>query len=66
MSNCSPRGAQGVSVTPEGARFLSRAKGTMAAVEDATRNPLGEETAIAGRLRLGVTYTVAGYFMARH
>lgn len=60
------RGAQGVSMTPEGARFLARAKGVMAAVEDATRSPLGEETQITGRLRLGVTYTVAGYFMARH
>lgn len=60
------RGAQGVSVTPEGARFLTRARGIMAAVEDATRSPLGEETRVTGRLRLGVTYTVAGYFMARH
>lgn len=60
------RGAQGVSVTPEGARFLARARGIMAAVEDATRSPLGEETRLTGRLRLGLTYTVAGYFMARH
>lgn len=60
------RNAQGVAVTPEGARFLSRARGIMAAVEDATRSPLGEETRITGRLRLGLTYTVAGYFMARH
>jgi DNA-binding transcriptional LysR family regulator len=60
------RNAQGVSVTPEGARFLSRAKGIIAAVEEATRSPLGEETQVTGRLRLGLTYTVAGYFMARH
>ena len=60
------RGAQGVAVTPEGARFLARARGIMAAVEDATRSPLGEETRVTGRLRLGLTYTVAGYFMARH
>ncbi|MFZ1470439.1 MAG: LysR family transcriptional regulator [Paracoccaceae bacterium] len=60
------RGAQGVAVTPEGARFLARARGIMAAVEDATRSPLGEGTAVTGTLRLGVTYTVAGYFMARH
>lgn len=60
------RGAQGVSVTPEGARFLSRARAIIAVVEDATRSPLGEETRVSGRLRLGVTYTVAGYFMARH
>lgn len=60
------RGAQGVSVTPQGARFLSRAKAIIAAVEEATRSPLGEETQVVGRLRLGLTYTVAGYFMARH
>lgn len=60
------RNAQGVSVTPEGARFLSRAKAIIAAVEEATRSPLGEETQVVGRLRLGLTYTVAGYFMARH
>lgn len=60
------RGAQGVAVTPEGARFLARARGIMAAVEDATRSPLGAEDRVTGRLRLGLTYTVAGYFMARH
>lgn len=60
------RGAAGVAVTPEGARFLVRAKGIIASVEDATRSPLGEGNAVTGRLRLGVTYTVAGYFMARH
>lgn len=60
------RGSQGVSVTPEGSRFLARARSIMSAVEDATRSPLGEATRVAGRLRLGVTYTVAGYFMARH
>ena len=60
------RGGQGVSVTPQGARFLSRAKAIIAAVEEATRSPLGEETQVTGSLRLGLTYTVAGYFMARH
>lgn len=60
------RNAQGVSVTPQGARFLSRAKAIIAAVEEASRSPLGEETEAKGRLRVGLTYTVAGYFMARH
>lgn len=59
------RSAKGVAVTLEGARFLTRAKGIIASVEDATRSPLGEEQQVTGRLRLGVTYTVAGYFMAR-
>ena len=60
------RGGQGVSVTPEGARFLGRARAIMAAVEEAVRSPLGEERSLTGRLRLGLTYTVAGYFMPRH
>lgn len=60
------RKAQGVSVTPQGARFLSRAKAIIAAVEEASRSPLGEEAEATGRLRVGLTYTVAGYFMARH
>lgn len=60
------RSATGVSVTPQGARFLSRAKAIISVVEEATRSPLGEETQVSGRLRLGLTYTVAGYFMARH
>ena len=42
------RGAQGVTVTPEGARFLARARGIMAAVEDATRSPLGRKAALRG------------------
>ncbi len=41
------RGGQGVSVTPQGARFLSRAKAIIAAVEEATRSPLGEETQVS-------------------
>ncbi|MBL4929755.1 LysR family transcriptional regulator [Fuscibacter oryzae] len=60
------RGAQGVAVTAEGARFLSRARSIMAAVHDAVHSPLGEEARVTGHLRVGLTYTVAGYFMARH
>ena len=60
------RGATGVAVTPEGARFLSHARSIVVAVEDAVRSPLGEGARVTGRVRLGVTYTVAGYFMARH
>lgn len=60
------RGPQGVKPTIEGARFLARARNIIAAVEDAVRSPLGEGRGITGRLRLGATYTVAGYFMSRH
>jgi len=60
------RSSSGVTVTPEGARFLSHARTIVAAVEDAMRSPLGVGSRVIGRVRLGVTYTVAGYFMARH
>ncbi len=60
------RSPSGVSVTVEGARFLNHARAIAAAVEDALRSPLGENAQVTGRVRLGVTYTVAGYFMARH
>ena len=60
------RSAAGVAVTPEGARFLNHARTIVAAVEDAMRSPLGVGARVMGRVRLGVTYTVAGYFMARH
>ena len=60
------RSAQGVVPTIEGARFLNHARNILAAVEDAERLPLGQDRQVSGRLRLGTTYTVAGYFMSRH
>ena len=60
------RSPQGVVPTIEGARFLNHARNITAAVEDAERLPLGEGRRLTGRLRLGTTYTVAGYYMSRH
>lgn len=60
------RTPSGVKPTIEGARFMNHARNITAAVEDAVRSPLGEGRAIGGRLRVGATYTVAGYFMTRH
>lgn len=60
------RGPTGVVLTPEGARFLIHAKAIIAAVEDAERSPGERSNEITGRVRVGVTYTVAGYFMPRH
>lgn len=60
------RSSAGVSLTPEGARFLNHARAIAAAVDDAVRSPLGQDSRVSGLLRLAVTYTVAGYFMARH
>lgn len=56
----------GVSLTAEGTRFLQHARIIMAAVNEAMSAPLTEDMAHAGHIRVGVSYTVAGYFMPRH
>lgn len=56
----------GVSLTPEGARFLLHARNVMAAVDEAMRVPRISNDTVRGRVRVGVTYTVAGYFLPRH
>jgi len=59
------RNPDGVSLTPEGARFLLHARNVMASVEEAMRVPRGSPDAVSGTVRVGVTYTVAGYFLPR-
>ncbi|KQT82817.1 LysR family transcriptional regulator [Aurantimonas sp. Leaf443] len=60
------RTALGVSVTLEGGRFLQQARDILMAVAEATRHSRVAPREVAGPLRVGVTYTVAGYFLPRH
>ena len=60
------RQPSGVALTAEGARFLQHARNIMAAVNAAQHAPLTEDTALSGTVRIGVSYTVAGYFLPRH
>ena len=60
------RHASGVALTTEGTRFLQHARNIMAAVEEAARSPRSSTAAVTGEVRVGVTYTVAGYFMPPH
>lgn len=60
------RVAKGVHLTAEGARFLGHARNIIAAVNEATQSPLRVDTGVAGRVKIGLSYTVAGYFMPRH
>jgi DNA-binding transcriptional LysR family regulator len=57
--------ATGMVLTAEGTRFLYHARNVMAAVNSAERAPLTEDTAHTGTVRVGVTYTVLGYFLPR-
>jgi DNA-binding transcriptional LysR family regulator len=56
----------GVRPTMEGARFLEHARAITGAVAAAVRSPLRESSGHALKLRLGMTYTVVGYFMSRY
>src|SRR6516225_5843576 len=57
------RSTTGIELTFEGARFLNHARNIEATVADSVRAMRSETQAIQGGLRLGMTYTVAGYFL---
>ena len=60
-------GSRAACGSPPRARASSAAaRNIMAAVDDALHPPLREQVSETGRIRIGVTYTVAGYFLPRH
>jgi DNA-binding transcriptional LysR family regulator len=60
------RRSNGVALTYDGSRFLQHARNVLAAVNEAMRVPSSATREIAGLIRVGVTYTVAGYFLPAH
>lgn len=57
------RRAGGVVLTNDGQNFLGYARNIEASVADAETSMQRGEARLAGRIRLGLTYTGAGYFM---
>ena len=57
------RQSHGVALTYEGSQFLQHAKHIMATVDEALQMSGRANTNITGRIRLAVSYTVAGYFL---
>jgi DNA-binding transcriptional LysR family regulator len=60
------RHPQGVALTLEGSSFLQHARNIIASVNDALRVDLAQKVKVEGNVRVGVTYTVAGYFLPQH
>lgn len=60
------RRSVGITLTYEGHQFLQRARNVLNAVNEATRITTRSRDAVQGRLKIAMTYTVAGYFMSPH
>ncbi len=60
------RHASGVSLTYDGSIFLDHARRVLTTVDEAVRAPRRRHEDIEGSLRLAMTYTVAGYYIAPH
>ncbi len=60
------RHSNGVSLSYDGHRFLQHARNILAAVDEAVRASQSTRAEVAGRIKVGVTYTVAGYFLPPH
>lgn len=59
------RSSRGVTLTDAGRLFLPKARQILLMVDETARLPLSSEQ-IEGVLRIGVTYTVIGYFLPHH
>jgi len=57
------RGAGGVALTHEGNIFMDHAKRILTALDEAVRSPARRREDVRGRVRLAMTYTVAGYYI---
>ncbi|XWN29133.1 MAG: LysR family transcriptional regulator [Devosia sp.] len=60
------RHAHGVTLTLEGSRFLRHARTIMASMSAALRLETPRASDEKGEVRVGVTYTVAGYFLPQY
>ena len=60
------RTPSGVALTVEGNRFLPRARNILAAVNEAVSIRASSNQVISGKVHVGITYTVAGYFLPQH
>lgn len=58
------RSPKGMRLTPEGHRFLVKARRVIGAVAEATRGATEGATPLAGTLSIGVTSLVAGYYLS--
>ncbi len=60
------RHVRGVSLTHEGTIFLQHAHRIFATVDEAVHAPRSVRNTLSGKLRVAMTYTVAGYFLPQH
>lgn len=62
-TNLLMRNSSGVTLTADGQQFLRHSRDILAGVDQALRFQRVGENQFAGRVRVGITYTVAGYFL---
>ncbi len=60
------RHRRGVDLTFEGFRFLQHCHDILSSVSNAEYDLKNSKTKLSGKLTIGVTFTIAGYFLASH